>query len=133
MIHVLAGDSLAADFKLLNIAGDIIVCHEAFIEGDLEGDMLEELFKTRARFIALAYGEPEEKYHEHVAAEFLKLINHSAADVCLWFEYELFCQVNMWFVLSLLEAGEHNVFRVAPVTRTDKDKWLGSAVCRPRS
>jgi hypothetical protein len=43
----------------------------------------------------------------------------------LWFEYELFCQVNFWFCLYFLRESNAKIFRVAPVVRNGGDVWKG--------
>jgi hypothetical protein len=46
--------------------------------------------------------------------------------VFLWFKYDLFCQVNMWFVLNLLnQKSLRGIYRVAPTTRDEEDIWKG--------
>jgi hypothetical protein len=125
-IHVLAGDALAGDFKNTGLEGEIIVCRECLVEGDVRAENPEDFWRVRAGFIEAAHGEDEEKYFAEVVSEFEKLKNLApAAEVNLWFEYELFCQTNMWFCLSLLRETGRNVYRVAPVVRTETDVWKG--------
>ncbi|MFN8312298.1 MAG: hypothetical protein U0289_05785 [Cyclobacteriaceae bacterium] len=53
----------------------------------------------------------------------------AGAEVCLWFEDDLFCQVNMWFVLSLIPANANlKLSRVFPAIPS-KDRWRGFAAC----
>ncbi|RZM06460.1 MAG: hypothetical protein EOO88_53365 [Pedobacter sp.] len=72
--NILNGDSLAYSFPAAKMEGDIIVFREALIDGDLPAD-----------------------YKEIVTAP-----DHSTFN--LWFEYDLFCQVNMWFILSMINS-----------------------------
>jgi hypothetical protein len=125
-IHVLAGDALAADFKNTNIAGEVVVCRECLIEGDVKSENLEDFWRARAAFIEETYGADDNSYFENVAGELQKLTKFGAGDtINLWFEYELFCQANMWFCLSLLSKTKAEIFRVAPVVRSEKDIWKG--------
>src|SRR5215210_3615464 len=102
-IHVLAGDALAENFNKTGIDGEVAVCRECLIEGDVKAENLNDFWEIRADFIVSVYGENKEKYFETVADEFRKLNNLTpGAEVNLWFEYELFCQTNMWFCLDLL-------------------------------
>lgn len=97
--HVLNGDSLACSFPEAKIEGDIIVVREALIDGDLSGNDLQDFWHSRAKYIGLT----ETEYRDKVANEFEKIINASNdSEFNLWFEYDLFCQVNMWFVISLI-------------------------------
>lgn len=126
-IHVLAGDALAGDFKNCAIEGEVIVCRECLVEGDVKAESLEDFWQIRAGFIADSYGGSKEDYFSGVKDEFEKLKNLAAsgAEINLWFEYELFCQVNLWFCLYLLRESEAKVFRVAPVVREESEIWKG--------
>ena len=125
-IHVLAGDALADDFRNSGIEGEPVVCRECLVEGDVRAGNLEDFWKVRAGFIKSAYDENEENYFREVVVEFEKLQNLApGTEVNLWFEYELFCQANMWFCLSLLQKTKATVYRVAPVVRTETDVWKG--------
>lgn len=125
-IHVLAGDALAEDFKNSGIEGETVICRECLVEGSVKAENLQDFWQTRADFIKGAYGGDREEYYAAVVAEFEKLKNLPAeAEVNLWFEYELFCQANMWFCLSLLQDTQGQVYRVAPVVRAEADVWKG--------
>lgn len=124
--HVLPGDSLAADFRNADIEGEVIVCREALVAGDKSGNTLEEFWEHRASFIALEYGGDPIEYQENVAYELERLIGLSSGDeVHLWFEYELFCQANMWFCLDLLRGTAGTVFRVQPKNVAPENIWKG--------
>lgn len=126
-VHVLPGDALAEDFKATGIGGEIIVCRECLVEGEVRAENLEEFWQTRAAFIGDAYEAGREKYFSAVRGEFEKLENlaRKGSEINLWFEYELFCQVNLWFTLYFLQASEAKIFRVAPSVRAREDVWKG--------
>lgn len=124
--HVLPGDAVAETFKNTNIAGDLIVCRECLAIGDADADILPDLWEQRAHFILSEYGEDEIIYHETVADELAKLLDLDETDeVYLWFEYELFCSVNMWFCLWLLSETGAAVYRVEPSVLKTEDRWDG--------
>lgn len=113
--HILNGDGLAGNF---NLDGEIIVCRECLIDGNIKAKNLNELWKVRSEFVRNNYGADD--YFEKVKNEFDKFNNLNPTDeVNLWFGNEAFCQVNMWFVLSLLEENNPNVYRVFP----DSNCW----------
>jgi len=125
-IHILPGDSLVAPFEKTNIEGEIVVCRECLIDGDLAVDGLDNFWRERENYLSAAYPKTDNFYRDNVKTEFEKLLNVSAGDeINLWFEYELFCQTNMWFCLSLVQDKDANVFRVAPIVRTENDLWKG--------
>jgi len=124
--NILNGDSLAHSFPDANIEGDIIVVREALMDGDLSGDNLNDFWRSRAKFMELT----EAKYHNGVAKEFEKIINApNNAEFNLWFEYDLFCQVNMWFVISIINSLsiKKKVYAVytSYLDRNDKQFWNG--------
>jgi hypothetical protein len=126
-IHVLPGDALAEDFRKTSIDGEIVVCRESLVDGDVQAETLEDFWQVRAGFIEKTYGESKEKYFQGVKREFEKLQTLASADaeINLWFEYELFCQVNLWFCLYLLRESAAKIFRVAPVVRQSDEIWKG--------
>jgi hypothetical protein len=125
-VHVLPGDATVADFNDTEIDGEVIVCREALVDGDVKANSLEEFWKIRSEFIGDEYESDTGSYYKGVASEFEKLLNLPAStEVNLWFEYELFCSVNMWFCLNLLRDADVKIFRVAPVTRAENEIWKG--------
>src|SRR5215213_97717 len=124
--NILNGDSLAHSFPDAKIAGDIIVVREALMDGDLSGDNLNDFWRTRAKY----HRSTEAEYHSGVATEFEKIINApDNTEFNLWFEYDLFCQVNMWFVISRINSLSINkkVFAVytSYLDRSNKQFWNG--------
>lgn len=121
--HVLNGDALASTFTGAGITGEIIITREALIDGDLRGDTLEAFWQTRAHYIEPAN---ENRYYTFVVKEFNKLLSaEDNAEFNLWFGYDLFCQVNMWFIISLLQEtpANKNIFVVNPSFRDKEDRW----------
>jgi hypothetical protein len=100
--HILNGDSLKDQFPTEQIKGEIIVMKECLIDGPSSGKNLVEFFQTRSEFIKEVYGDSENKYKNQVIPEITKIVNIESGEVNLWFEDDLFCQVNLWFVCSLL-------------------------------
>lgn len=76
----------------------------------------------RAAFINEGYaGFTEHDYFEQTVPEFLKIQNiPEPAAIHLWFEDDLFCQVNFWFVVHLLMQSNHkgNLFLIRPAAHT---------------
>ena len=124
--HVLPGDSIVEEFSKTGIEGDTIVFREALIVGPIDAETADEFWEDRARFILSDYGDDEIVYHERVADELVRLDDIGVGDeVNLWFEYELFCQVNMWFCMSRLAESGAEIYRVAPVVVSLEDRWKG--------
>jgi len=116
--HILNGDALKSHFPP-SIKGEQIVARECLVDGAVNGESLEELFETRVQFISQHYGATTEEYQEKVVSEFQRIRNiESGTEINLWFEDDLFCQVNMWFVLSLLKGKDNPIFLVRPDVHT---------------
>ena len=102
VVHVLNGDALRQRFPD-NISGEIIVARECLIDGDVTGDSFDQLMENRANFIASYPGCTAKDYLNKSKTEFDKIRFLSEdAHIVLWFEEDLFCQVNLWFVCTLL-------------------------------
>lgn len=107
-IHILNGDSLKDQFPE-NLNGKLIVLRECLVDGDVKGETLEDLFDTRAEFISSCYdGFTKEEYVQKTVSELLNIKNISKeSEINLWFEDDLFCQVNFWFAIYVL--NEFNI------------------------
>ena len=124
--HLLPGDAQVSEFAASGIKGEMIVCREALIHGPIGAEDLDQFWDERARFIVGQYGEDEIAYHDNVARDLARLQELETGDVVnLWFEYELFCSVNMWFCLSLLKETGVQVYRVEPLGLDVENRWNG--------
>lgn len=124
--NILNGDSLAYTFPQANIEGDVIVVREALIDGDLSGNNLQDFWRSRISYMGL----PEAEYYKKVVTEFEKILTTpNDAEFNLWFEYDLFCQVNMWFVISIINSLpiKKKVYAVytSHLENTSKQFWNG--------
>ncbi|GAB3661668.1 hypothetical protein GCM10028791_36340 [Echinicola sediminis] len=117
--HILNGDALKAHFPR-NLRGELIICRECLVDGPVGGETDGIFYQNRARFIQEAYpGFTQADYYEKTVAELEKLKKiPKEASVHLWFEDDLFCQVNCWFVLDRLKVQGHKgpLFLVRPHT-----------------
>jgi hypothetical protein len=124
--NILNGDALAYSFPDAKIEGVIIVTREALIDGDLSGNELRDFWHSRAKYMGLT----EAEYHDKVVSEFEKIMNAPEdSEFNLWFEYDLFCQVNMWFVISIINrlSVKKKVYAVytSYLDKTNKYFWNG--------
>lgn len=114
--HILNGDALREQFPKA-IQGEIIVARECLVDGNLEGVSLADFFTTRAQFLSKNYGGSEKEYYTKVVSEFEKIQRiPKDSTIYLWFEDDLFCQVNFWFVAHLIESSNraYEVYLVRP-------------------
>ncbi len=126
IFHITNGDYLAEALKRTLSAGEVIICREALVSGDLKAGSLEGFWEVRAKSICEDYKISKENYYEISVSEFEKILSipeHS--EVNLWFEDDLFCQVNLWFCVSLLsKVNDLKIYRVFPKTASE-NRWKG--------
>lgn len=101
LLHILNGDSSKNLFSKTNINGETAVWREVLVHGPLFYNIDTEIFwEMRSQFIEKAYGAKLASYRRKVLMEFQKIRQFDGDEVILWFEYDLFCQVNMIALLS---------------------------------
>lgn len=119
--HILNGDALKEQFPE-EIEGERIITRECLVDGPVAGNTLDELFTNRAHFLSKNYSGTVAYYNEHVASEFQKIkAIPKNSEIYLWFEDDLFCQVNFWFVANLLFKNtslDNTIFLVRPPVHT---------------
>ena len=105
ILHITNGDSFTQKLKQLNLDGDIITWREMLCEGKTLSTVGSESFwKTRFEFLNKNYKVSKSWFVEKTLKEYRSLCNHKQQDqIVLWFEYDLFCQVNMLAVISWLK------------------------------
>lgn len=117
--HILNGDALKDQLPTDKIEGDFIVCRECLIDGDISGNSLIEFWDNRAAFIEQTYGTEAGGYNELALPQFQKILELNPDDIVnLWFGDDLFCQMNLCFMISLLDTIGHrtNIFLVKAQT-----------------
>ncbi len=104
LLHITNGDSFTERLQQLNLKGDIITWREMLCEGKTLTTVGSESFwKTRFEFLNKNYKVSKSWFIEKTLKEYRSLCNHKQQDqIVLWFEYDLFCQVNMLAVISWL-------------------------------
>ena len=114
--HILNGDALKDRFPK-SIHGELIVARECLVDGDLEGSELNQFYATRAKFLNENYQVATQDYYDNTVAEFNKIgMIEDNSEINLWFEDDLFCQVNLWFIIYLLVKKEvkNKVYLIRP-------------------
>lgn len=118
--HIFNGDCLAETLDKVLDKSQIIIWRECLIEGPVEK---ENFWKNRQQFISETYQENEEDYNKKVISEFQKFENlEKKSSVYFWFEDDVFCQLNFWFLLSEIK-NDLMIFRVFP----KEESWDGFA------
>lgn len=105
ILHITNGDSTTQFLKKLNVQGDFITWREMLCEGKTTVHVGSEAFwKSRFDFLKASYKVTKKQFIDLTLKEYRNLCNHKKQDeIVLWFEYDLFCQVNMLAVISWLK------------------------------
>lgn len=96
-LHIANGDSTAEILKKTTIKGDSIVWRELLCEGPICSEVgSDEFWKKRYAYFENEIGISKIKYFDKTIKEILKTEDaHLNSEVVLWFEFDLFCQVNL--------------------------------------
>ncbi|WP_299886784.1 DUF1835 domain-containing protein [uncultured Lacinutrix sp.] len=103
ILNISNGSSLTAVLEKENYEGEIVTWHEMLCEGPTEKDIdTDSFFAKRKTFLESVYGV---EYDESkIKSEIKKLDEvNNYKEVILWFEYDLFCHINLIAVISLLK------------------------------
>ncbi|MFT0715602.1 DUF1835 domain-containing protein [Flagellimonas lutimaris] len=105
LLHITNGDSFTSRLQSLQFNGDVITWREMLCEGKTLSTVGSESFwKTRFEFLNKNYQVSKSWFIEKTLKEYRSLCNHKQQDqIVLWFEYDLFCQINMLAVISWLK------------------------------
>lgn len=97
--HILNGMYLYDKFPQ-QIKGEKVVMNEALLNGPQGGNLnLEEFWQIRANFWQVSMNDYEKK----TVVPLIKLAEAKDEDTILfWFGTDLFCQINMWFLLDFI-------------------------------
>lgn len=128
-LHITNGDAFTERLAALNLKGDVITWREMLCEGKTLTNVGSEIFwKTRFEFLNKNYKVTKSWFIEKTLKEYRSLCNHKQQDhIILWFEYDLFCQINMLAVLSWLKANRKyaEITLVCSGKEDDSDKLYG--------
>ncbi|MCB7480191.1 DUF1835 domain-containing protein [Christiangramia sediminis] len=114
-LHIVNGDSLAEQMQELNLPGEIIVWRELLCEGPTQKEINSDFFKLRKKFLLKTYNISAENYEDRFISEIKRLRSlKDYNNVVLWFDFDLFCHINMLAAISLL-ADKHGEIPISLV------------------
>lgn len=112
--HIVNGDALLAQLPTQHLGGTVIVARECLSVGPVDAASVDDFIAARINYLAKSLPEmTPTMYLSMSTVEFDRIRQlPSDAQVYLWFEDDLFCQVNLWYVTYLL-AGSNRSYRLA--------------------
>ena len=110
-LHIINGDSLAESVAELDLPGQQIVWREMLCEGPAVQEVgSAEFIKIRKKFLQNFYGISAEDYQHEFVSELKKLKKIEDYDhIILWFEFDLFCHINVLATISYLTEHKKEV------------------------
>lgn len=120
LYHILNGDSLKERFPE-EIKGEVIVARECLVDGPVANTNLLNLISLRSNFFEENYKISSKQYYSDTLSELQKIESIPEGSIVnLWFEDDLFCQVNFWFVINLIynQNTKCDLFLVRPNKHT---------------
>lgn len=122
-VHILNGDCLQSILQ----AENAIIMREMLIEGPLKAASYEAFYRQRARYLEKTLAVSTDEYVKKTVTEFEKMQqipDHS--EVHLWFDYDLFCFVNLLYVIQLISQNKTlKLFLVRPLRDPKFRIWRG--------
>lgn len=109
-LHITNGDGFTEVLKKLDISGDIITWREMLCEGKTTNEVGSETFwRQRYEYLNRAYKVTKDTFINRTLKEYRNLCNQkSQEDIVLWFNKDLFDQINMIAVLSWIKKNRAN-------------------------
>tara|TARA_B110000046_G_scaffold183541_1_gene219842 strand:- start:8114 stop:9058 length:945 start_codon:yes stop_codon:yes gene_type:complete len=105
VLHITNGDITTNSLKKINFSGSFITWREMLSEGKTTSDIGSESFwKNRFEFLRTSYNISKKNFIDNTLKEYRNLCNEKEQDeIVLWFDQDLFCQINMLAVISWLK------------------------------
>jgi hypothetical protein len=104
MIHFHNGDVVAAAARRLGVPGRHLPFRETLISGPVRPNLgVQEWIEERARFLSEQYGENLLRVRNELLEQEQTLDRaRDEEEVVLWFEHDLFCLINLLYLLTRL-------------------------------
>ena len=123
IVHILNGDALLHSFPS-QLEGEIVIFREMMMEGPVNANSFTRFMQIRKEYMKEAYQIEESEYELKSIRELQKIINlDQTKKVFLWFEYDLFCQINMWCTIYMLT--KWNTIKHLYIIYPDHYGWHG--------
>lgn len=124
--HILNGDALNEQLKRTTLKGEFYVVRECLMDGEVNSKSLDNFWVMRAVFLAKNYDISTKEYLENTRSEFEAIAQiPDNTSIYLWFERDLFCQINLWFTIYFIKEKlgmkSHYLFLVLP----NHQEWTG--------
>ncbi len=103
ILHITNGHQLTSYLKELDVKGDFLIWQEMLCEGPASEQIdSDEFFSVRKKFLHDYY---DIEINEDEFRSEISILNHpeNFSEIVLWFEFDLFCHINLMAVISLIK------------------------------
>jgi hypothetical protein len=122
-LHITNGDSVLYTFKKAGIGGTHIGWSDALNEGPVPGGLtLEQTTAIRARYLSERFGNPIKTIHSLEKRDATLRKAREFGEVVLWFEHDLYDQLQ---ILQILVALDDMGLEPGRVSTIQSDSYLG--------
>lgn len=127
-LHILNGDSTLNKFNASGIEGETFVWRDVLSDGPVNTEFASESFwNQRSLFMTQAFKLADGEYEKGGTIPFkaLQKILKGYSEITLWFEYDLFCQINMIALIQWIgKQGLENTISLVCAGKTDDSDTL---------
>lgn len=134
MLHILNGDAVVPVFRKAGLPGDFAVWRELHCQGPTLHDITSTHFaEVRKKFLKEYLDLPYHFYGQSTNSQLNKIRNTLDSQVTLWFEYDLFCQLNMMVVINFIRQlnPETEIFLINVGKTLEHNEWLTLSQLKP--
>jgi Domain of unknown function (DUF1835) len=130
MLHILNGSSTEQTLRQTSIAGELFSFRDALIAGPAPEGLDEDSWRrTRAQHLSEDYGVNTDECERDLLLQTEMLSSCAKHDeIVLWFEHDLFCQLNLLYLLnwfSNVEPGNTKLSLINVGTFPGKENFRG--------
>jgi hypothetical protein len=104
-LHILNGDTTLYQIRKTRLVGDFFIWREILCEGKITSIVGSDLFwQERENWMSNFLEGGISEYQNKFKNKFQEIDFSSYSEIILWFEYDLFCQINLLAALSWLDS-----------------------------
>ncbi len=134
MFHILNGDAVVETFKLTFPEQNYAVWREIHCQGPTVYEINSmDFINTRKKFLKDFLDISYNFYEEKTDSQLKKIRDHVHEEITIWFEYDLFCQVNMMAAINLIVQlnPDCKIFLITVGKSLDQPDWITLGHLKP--
>ena len=133
MFHILNGDAVITPFLESGIEGEFAIWRELHCQGPTSLIISSQEFSDQRKSFLKSYLDIDQRFFdEHTQSQLALIREHVENEVTLWFEYDLFCQINMMVAINLINqiSPDCKIYLITVGKSLDHPDWITLAQVR---